>query len=228
MEITFLMKILAIDTSSIACSVALLDDKKIRLKHEVIPLQHAKSILAFIEEVLDAEIASLDALAWGCGPGSFTGLRIAAGVIQSIGFAHQLPIISISSLAALAQTAYAKHGWKEMLVAIDARMAEVYWGTYLVNSIGYVELVGQEIRSVPGEIVGKKLINSPYHGVGDAWSSYKTVLSHSFASAPESFDVSCLPSALAVAHLARIKYEKGEWLQPWDALPKYLRDNVIT
>lgn len=220
------MKILAIDTSSAACSVALLDGNQAILKHEVIPLQHAKFILSFIEEVLSVELASLDALAWGCGPGSFTGLRLAASVVQSLGFTHKLPIISISSLAALAQTAYTEQGWKAVLVAVDARMKEVYWGNYLINSEGYAELIGKEGRSLPEGVLFEKIIGPHYHGVGDAWSSYAAELGVSLTVAPQGVDASCLPKAAAVAHLAKIKYEKGEWLQPFDALPSYLRDNI--
>ena len=133
------MKILALETSSPACSVALLSETGSRVRHEVLSLKQTSCLLSFIEEVLGPDRDSLDALAWGCGPGSFTGLRVAAGVVQALGFAKQWPVMNISSLAALAQTAYLEHGWKRLLVAVDARMNEVYWGVYHINQEGYAE-----------------------------------------------------------------------------------------
>jgi len=208
------MKILAIETSSIACSVALLNNGNVKERHEIIPQQHAKRLLTFIEEMLDFPLHSLDFIAWGCGPGSFTGLRIAASVIQAISFAHSIPIVSVSSLAALAQTAYWQHGWRDLLVALDARMQEVYWGYYHINQEGYAEIINKEIICRPLDIP----VISPGFGVGDGWSAY------SMPFKPEAMDANCLPKALAVAMLARLKYERRECLQPFDALPVYLRE----
>lgn len=224
------MKILALDTSSVACSVALLRDGEAVIRHEVVPMRHAKSILSFIEETLGADLNSLDALAWGCGPGSFTGLRIAASVIQALGFAYNLPVINVSSLAALAQTAYQEHGWKQLLVAVDARMNEVYWGAYRINEAGYAELLNQEGLFSPKELTSimKKDFSASdeWYAVGSAWSAYQAELEGCLKDGLKGLDPNCLPKALAVAQLGQLKYEKGQKLQSFDALPTYLRDNV--
>src|SRR5471032_2163673 len=107
------MKILAIDTSANACSVALLINNETLSSHKVIPMQQAQLILPMIEELLltaNITLNQLDALAFGCGPGSFTGVRIAASVAQGLAVAHDLPVISVSSLQALAQAAFLQLG----------------------------------------------------------------------------------------------------------------------
>lgn len=225
------MKILALDTSTPACSVALLTESEARIRHEVVPMQHANYILSYIEETLGSQLESLDALAWGCGPGGFTGLRIAASVVQALGFARQLPVINVSSLAALAQTAYLERGWKRLLVAMDARMNEVYWGAYQINEEGYAEALGEEGLCSPRELsmlMKKNNDNSDtWSAVGNAWSVYKTELASCSEFNLKHSDPDCLPKALAVAQLGRLKYkkEKGSW-HSFDALPTYLRDNV--
>jgi tRNA threonylcarbamoyladenosine biosynthesis protein TsaB len=223
------MNILALDTSSAACSVAFLRGQESRSRHEVLSLKHAQHILPFIEEILGPDRASLDALAWGCGPGSFTGLRIAASVIQALGFAYNLPVINVSSLAALAQTAYEEHGWKKLLVAVDARMNEIYWGAYEINEAGYAELCQEEGLVSPKELLSKLKTFSAskaWYGVGSAWSVYQAELGGCLKDGLQELDPHGLPKALAVAQLGRLKYEKGEGLQSFDALPRYLRDNI--
>lgn len=223
------MKILAIDTSSSACSVALLNGNEIKTRHEIIPMQHAKRILVFIDEVLGSELYSLDALAWGCGPGSFTGLRIAASVIQALSYAAKLPVINVSSLAALAQTAYFQHGWQHLLVAVDARMHEIYWAGYKINNLGYVELLNKERLTSPQElpaIFSNLPASTSWYGVGDAWRTFQAELTQFSANWLADLDKECLPNAAAIVQLAKIKYEKGEFLHSFDALPVYLRDNV--
>jgi tRNA threonylcarbamoyladenosine biosynthesis protein TsaB len=219
------MKILAIDTSSSACSIALLNGNEIKARHEIIPMQHAKCILSFIHDVLGSELHSLDALAWGCGPGSFTGLRIAASVIQALSYATKLPVINVSSLAALAQTAYNQYGWQHLYVAVDARMREVYWAGYKINNLGYAELINKEMLTASSGLV-PIFSNSNWYGVGDAWKAYQAELAQLQSEGPAEYDVECLPTARAIAQLAKIKYENGELLHSFDALPVYLRDNV--
>ena len=120
------MKILAFDTSSNACSVALLNGSAVHSSNKTLPMQQAKLILPMIHTLLDecsVGLEELDAIAFGCGPGSsFTGIRIATSVAQGLGFATQKRLISVSSLAALAQTAYLAHGKERVFVAVDARM----------------------------------------------------------------------------------------------------------
>ncbi len=226
------MKILALDTSSNACSVALLNDNAVSARHEVVPLRHAQYILSYLEDILTCDLPSLNALAWGCGPGSFTGLRIAASVIQALGFAHQLPVINVSSLAALAQTAYQEQGWKRLLVAVDARMNEIYWGAYQVNAEGYVEALLPEGLSSADELsamMEERLdFSEGWQAVGNAWTVYRDGLKKQLKNNILQVDSEVLPKAMAVALLGKQQYQKGQAQHSFDALPRYLRDNVCT
>nr|VFJ96912.1 MAG: tRNA threonylcarbamoyl adenosine modification protein YeaZ [Candidatus Kentron sp. H]VFJ97120.1 MAG: tRNA threonylcarbamoyl adenosine modification protein YeaZ [Candidatus Kentron sp. H]VFK02851.1 MAG: tRNA threonylcarbamoyl adenosine modification protein YeaZ [Candidatus Kentron sp. H] len=129
------MKILAIDTATDACSVALHLDGEYWGRHELAPRQHAEILLPRIRELLSEaglSLNHLDALAFGRGPGAFTGVRIATSVAQGLAFGADLPVVPISSLHALAQGAWRERGERNLLAALDARMGEVYWGAYRV------------------------------------------------------------------------------------------------
>ena len=131
------MKILAIETSSHACSVALLNEDKVKISHIISPMQQAKLILPMIDELLKSSaltLNDLDAIAYGCGPGGFTGVRIAASVAQGLGFAVKLPIIPISSLAVMAEAAFLERQWRKLLVAVDARADQIYWIEHVTES----------------------------------------------------------------------------------------------
>lgn len=216
------MKILAIETSSIACSVALLCDNKITEQHIISPKEQAKRILPTIEECLAQEnltINQIDAFAYGCGPGSFTGVRIAASVIQGLAFATKKPVISVSSLAAIAQSAFFATGWQHLLVAMDARINEVYWGAYVVKD-GIVRLLNDEKVTRPDEIEAPG--KTDWFGVGNGWEVYTNEIGYK----PVGVKVDELPTAKAVAILAKVKYFAGELVKPSEALPVYLRNDV--
>ena len=120
-SVTSPMKILAFDTSTSACSIALLNHEQITSFHEIAPMQHTKIILPQIKQLLlnaKLELNQLDAIAYGCGPGSFTGIRIANSIAQALAFAQDKPLIQISSLAVLAQSAYATQGWENVWVCL--------------------------------------------------------------------------------------------------------------
>ena len=215
------MKLLAIETSSSACSVALLLENEVKVLHEDAPMKQAQMILPMIDKLLKSsniKLNQLDALAFGCGPGSFTGVRIAVSVMQGFGYAAQLRLIPVSSLAALAQATYADLGWKKILAAVDARIQEVYWGAYAVNSKGLVELIGKELVCPPEQISIPE--GSDWYGAGSAWEVYKLPFN------PLQVDTKRLPTATGVVALAVDKYEKGQWVMAEAALPTYLRDQV--
>ena len=125
--------LLALDTATECCSAALLHDGTVTARSEVIPRQHAQRLLPMIEELLgerQLRLQDVDALVFGRGPGAFTGVRIATGMVQGLAFAADKPVIAVSNLAALAQRAWREHGAETVAAAIDARMDEVYWGLY--------------------------------------------------------------------------------------------------
>lgn len=131
------MKILAIDTATEACSVALLNGETIDAIFDICPQQHSQRILPMIDELLSKhglKVTDLDALAYGRGPGSFTGVRIATGIIQGLALGANLPVIEVSTLAAMAQQNFMQHGYKRSKVLIDARMQEVYFGHYELDT----------------------------------------------------------------------------------------------
>jgi tRNA threonylcarbamoyladenosine biosynthesis protein TsaB len=217
------MKLLAIDTSALACSVALVINDDIKLVHEIIPMQQAQQLLPMIDELLksnNVKVTELSALAFGCGPGSFTGVRIATSVIQGLAFATQLPVISISSLAAAAQTAYEEFHWQKILVAMDARMSEIYCGAYQVNAQGLMELQGTESLCRPENL--PHMIDNDWYGAGNGWKVYEELLPFK----PLATAAEILPSALGVSLLAKAKYLRHEWIQADQAIPVYLRDHV--
>lgn len=222
------MKILAIDTSSEACSVALLyrhpkKGRQVLSRHEIAPKQHTSILLPIIHEILHkagVTLAGLDAVAFGCGPGSFTGIRIAASVAQGIAYANDLPVIPISSLAATAQAANKIKGWQNILVAVDARMEQVYWAGYeMVN--GLARPVFTERLISPHGITPIPV--AEWHGVGDAWSLFKKEIETKSENKLVDMDMSIVPTAEAVLSLAAVKYEKGDMVEAADALPVYLR-----
>jgi tRNA threonylcarbamoyladenosine biosynthesis protein TsaB len=217
------MKMLAIETSSSLCSVALLNDDHVTTCDKTLPLQQAHNILPMIHDLMNSvkvHLKQLDAVAFGCGPGSFTGIRIAASVAQGLGFALYIPIISVSSLAALAQAAYHDLHWKKLWVAVDARMQEVYSGAYEVDDNGLVFLVGKEAVTPPENVLFPQ--GADGYGVGDAWNIYKNQLPFT----PVAVDYTRAPLASGVLEIAKYKYLQKEILKPEEALPVYLRNNV--
>lgn len=214
------MNILALETSTSACSVALQHGSKVYSRHEIAPMQHARLVLPMIEALLDESsltLGQLDAIAYGCGPGSFTGIRIASSVAQGLGFAANVPIIQISSLAAMAQTAYQLYQWRRLLVAVDARMGQVYWAQYHTVNDDYVMLEGEERLITPGQDL-ISLEGADWYGVGDAWDKYAAQLVK-----PNTANTTLLPHAASVLTLAKIKFKEGQLITPKAAIPVYLR-----
>ena len=227
------MKLLAFDTSASACSVALLNGEKITALHHVAPMQQASLILSMLQQILDTagvSLQALDMIAYGCGPGSFTGIRLASAVAQGLGFAYSLPIMPISSLAASAQAAFMAHQykWPQLLVAVDARMGDVYWAAYAKHlSSDHVTLIGQEHLYKPESVIiptSSGLDPSHWYGIGDAWKQYKSPMTLALAIEPCAYSIEQQPTAEAILTLAKAKLVRGErGVQATDAIPVYLR-----
>lgn len=217
------MKILAFDTSANACSIALAVGDTIRTAHIHAPMQQAKLLLPTIDEMLkyeNIELKQLDAIAFGCGPGSFTGIRIATSVAQGLGYALNKPLVPISSLAAIAQAAYDELGWKKLFVAIDARIQEIYSGQYIANEAGLVELQGLERVCAPQDLTHP--CDEAWCGVGNAWEVYRKDLPFM----PLQVDSMRSPIASAIIKLAILRIEAHDWVDASKVLPVYLRDEV--
>lgn len=218
------VNILAFDTSLSACSVALQYNGEMKSLHKIAPMQQTKCILPMITELLNCfsiTIKNLDVIAYGCGPGSFTGIRIASSVAQGISFATGLPVIPISSLAALAQTAYSIEKQTQILVAVDARMEQIYWAQYHLSQAGVMELIGEEKVYNPEQI--GVVLNGNYYGVGDGFLHYRDVLASLIGSNLTGINTQLLPTAEAIIALSKSKWDKQQWVKTAQAIPVYLR-----
>jgi len=221
------MKILALDSSSEACSVALMVDGDVLTRHELAPRKHAELLLPFVEQVLEEAgltIQQVDALAFGRGPGAFTGIRIATGVAQGIAFAVDLPVVPVSTLAALAQGSGREQGVSRVITAMDARMGEVYWGAFKTDEHGLMQAVAEECVLPPHD--APLLDDTEWYGCGSGWASYGTVLAECYDGRLAGTDADRLPNAIDVAALAIHEYRAGHFLAAEQALPVYLRDKV--
>lgn len=223
------MKILALDTSTEACSAALWLDGTTTERYELAPRRHAVLLLPMIDSLLseaDLALQALDGLAFGRGPGAFTGVRIATGVVQGLAFAADLPVVPISSLAALAQGAARTSGASQVLAAIDARMNEVYWGRFVADEEGVMRPDGPEAVAAPGE-VGLPA-GGRWTGVGSGWGAHHEALAGRLGSMLVSCDPESFPRAADVARLGAADMATGGGLPAEEALPVYLRDKVAS
>lgn len=225
------MKIISIETSTEACSAALHIDDEVIERFEIAPSKHSQLILPMIESLLNEAhitLSQLDVIAFGCGPGSFTGLRIAAGVIQGIALGANLPVAPVSSLATLAQYAYEEKKQVNILAALDARMNEVYWGIFQFDSKGGLHKVDQEVVCPP-ELITKpntELAIKSWFGVGPGWTTYSAALQSTLEGIKVDWEINVFPQARYVATLARQALLRGNVVAPEQAIPVYLRDNI--
>jgi tRNA threonylcarbamoyladenosine biosynthesis protein TsaB len=218
------MKILAIDTATEACSVALLADGECLEIFEIIPRQHTERVLPMVDELLKEaglSLSQLNALAFNCGPGSFTGVRVGTSVTQGLAFSCDLPVIPVSSLAALAQLAFREENKEKVLSAIDARMNEMYWGCYQLED-GLMKLVADEKVSP----VSAVKTEGGWHCQGSGWDTFQTELEQSTQVNITSSSLACFPHAQDVAVLAAELYKQDKLFKAEDAVPSYIRDEV--
>ncbi len=222
---TSMTTLLALDTATEACSVALLHDGKVLSHYEVIPRLHAQRLLPMIKTILaEAGIgmSALDAIAFGRGPGAFTGVRIAIGVVQGLAFASERPVLPVSNLAVLAQRAWREHGAQQVAAAIDARMDEVYWGCYQQHT-GEMRLLGEEAVLPPQQAALPASAGGEWFGAGTGWGYAERI-----AIEVAGHDASMLPHAQDLLTLAGFAWQRGEALPADEAQPVYLRDKVAT
>ncbi|NMP31333.1 tRNA (adenosine(37)-N6)-threonylcarbamoyltransferase complex dimerization subunit type 1 TsaB [Thalassotalea sp. M1531] len=219
------MKLLAIDASTEACSVAIYNDGNVYSDFELCPQSHSLVLLPMVDRLLkesNSQLSDFDALVYGRGPGSFTGVRIGIGVAQGLAFAADIPTIGISTMQTMAQEAFEVHGQKYVNVAIDARMSEVYCSSWHLTDKGLMELATQE-QVMPPEKFSSLIENSGY-GVGTGWQAYPQYLAEKCQNNEE---VAVLyPNAKYMIPSAIQSFKNGE-TQPADqAQPVYVRDTV--
>ncbi|WP_415890527.1 tRNA (adenosine(37)-N6)-threonylcarbamoyltransferase complex dimerization subunit type 1 TsaB [Neptuniibacter sp. SY11_33] len=217
-------KILALDTSTDACSVALSLNGEIQEDFRIIPRQHTQQLLPMVQEMLaSAELAvtDLDAIAFGRGPGSFAGIRIATGVTQGLAYAADLPVLPVSTLAALALAASDREQVSSVVAALDARMNEIYVASYQIESGELTTLLDEKVCA-PAEL---SLSEGSYFAVGSGWR-YLEDMSPDTQSAISVSEELYYPSAAYMLKLAEQDWTQGKAVAADKALPVYLRDEV--
>jgi tRNA threonylcarbamoyladenosine biosynthesis protein TsaB len=218
------MKLLAFDTATEACTAAVWLDGRVLERFER-RSQHSEHLLAMVDALLaeaGLRVGQLDAIAFGRGPGSFTGLRIGAGVAQGLAFAANLPVVPVSSLAALAQGIEADR----VLAAFDARMRQVYWGVYRRNARGLVEPLQAEIVVAPSAVPPPE--GRGWVGGGSGWDAYAEHLEQRLGNSVTRRVAGALPQARHLAALAAAAFADGGMVSPEQAQPVYVRDDVAT
>ena len=221
------MKLLALDTSTEACSAALLLDDEIHERFEISPGAHSRLILPMIEGLcaqIGVQLKDMDALVFGRGPGSFTGVRIAASVVQGLALGADLPVIPVSTLAALAQGAWQRHQWSRVLSALDARMGEVYWGAFERDADGVMRAVQDECVIAPDQVMLPE--TGEWHGAGPGWAAYAAVLRTRCGERIVDSDGQLFPHAAYLLPIAAVEFQRGAMVTAEQALPVYLRDQV--
>lgn len=233
------LKILALETSGDCCSAALLIDNRLEQLCETAPRRHADLILGMLEALLQTaalKLTDLDAIAYGRGPGSFTGVRIAAAVAQGVAFGADRPVIGISTLAAVARAAFRQTSQRQIACALDARMGEVYWGCYQLAQTGGAE---QALLRDQEQVISPEqtplLEPEGWCAAGNGWSAYPELIDRHRAALQTDAEtaptldqrpliIDCRPEAQDIAWLAQAASDQS--LRPDQALPVYLRNQV--
>ena len=227
------MKVLALDTSSGQCSVALSIDGTLADRAVLTPRDHAQLLLPLVDELLaeaGTSLPALDGIAFGRGPGSFTGLRIAAAVTQGLAEGAGLPVFPVSSLRALAaqarrralQAGHYRSGGS-LLACMDARMGEVYWAAY-ENAVDIPRAVTPERLTAPAEVATPG--DAGWHGAGHGFAAHPDIAAR-LATALAGVNEAALPRAGDIARIAAPELAAGRGLPAAMGQPVYLRHDVV-
>ena len=216
------MKILALDTSTEYCSAALLVGDEVDARGMLAVQAHSQVVLGMVDELLRAhalKLKALDGIAYGEGPGSFTGLRIACGVVQGLAFGAGLSVVGIGTLLAMAAATDAQR----VVCCLDARVHEVYHAAY--KKAGELWRV-EHAPSVCKPDAGPELSGGGWLAIGDGFASYAQALRSRYAGQLAAIEPERYPHAREIARLALPRFEAGEALGSEHAAPVYLREKV--
>ncbi len=217
-----MMRILALETSTEYCSVALWQDGKMTSRCELVGQRHSELLLEFLDSLLreaGVKIAQLDGIAFGMGPGSFTGVRIACGVAQGLALGADLPVVGVCTLQALAQAS----GHDKVIAALDARMGEIYHAAYEKRAGVWVTVCEPNLclpQNAP------QVEGASWFGVGSGFAMHGVALSERYAGQLAGSDAEALPQASAIAQFAAPLFAAGLGMDAAQAMPLYLRDKV--
>jgi tRNA threonylcarbamoyladenosine biosynthesis protein TsaB len=219
------MRVLALDTATEACSVALLSGDELIGRSAEGGLSHAQQILGMVEAILaeaQVSLSMLDGIAASIGPGAFTGVRITVAVAQGLAFGAELQVVPVTTLEALAFQVV-RRGGAHALACLDARMGEVYWGCFAGDSQRGLAASNSAAVGPPQSVVLPSA--GVYHGIGRGFAAYPAL-----GALPglklDAKDAHALPNAREFAALGAMRLSLGEGLDPADLSPLYLRDKV--
>ncbi len=219
--------ILVIDTATESCSVALLHNEKTTILNELSPRSHTQRILPMVDELLNnanIQLSDVQALAFGCGPGSFTGVRVGVSVAQGLAFGANLPVIPVSNLTTMAQQAYQQLGAENVICLIDARMNEVYFSQLTKTENGWQEVIQEQVCSPENaieQIKQSELQNCVVVGTG--WNAYLQFKESDLAVTET--DIT-LPQAEYMLPSAQMELAQGNTQNALEIEPIYLRNEV--
>lgn len=216
------MRILALDTSTEYLSLALSLDGKIYVRDLHAGQTHSQRILPLLREMLTEagiDMRDLEGIAFGAGPGSFTGLRIACGVAQGLAFGANLPVVGVSTLLAIAQSTQAER----VIACIDARMGEVYHAAYIHTSNGWDEVSAPGVHR-PEDVPA--VDGNGWTGAGSGWAAYAEPLAAAYGKQISETLPQVFPHARAIAELALPMFAAGRGKPAAEAAPLYIRNRV--
>jgi tRNA threonylcarbamoyladenosine biosynthesis protein TsaB len=216
------MNILALETSSEYCSVALWQDGTLSERCELVGQKHSELLMPMLDALLQDEglrIKDVDGIAFGMGPGSFTGVRIACGVTQGLALGADLPVVGVCTLQALAEAS----GRSRVIAALDARMSELYLAVYELRDGVWVTLHEPGLYKPEA---APAVSGDGWFGVGSGFAAHADALQTSYGAQLQCVDSSVVPQAGAIASLAAVQFALGHGVDAASALPLYLRDKV--
>ncbi|MHB1076279.1 tRNA (adenosine(37)-N6)-threonylcarbamoyltransferase complex dimerization subunit type 1 TsaB [Thiobacillus sp.] len=216
------MKLLVLDTSTEWCSAALWLDGHIQARRILAEQRHSSLLLPMVDDLLRESavtLRQLDGIAYGAGPGSFTGLRIACAVTQGLALGADLPVVGVSTLESIAE----QTGAGQVLTVLDARMAEVYWAAYRREGVGW-HTVSEPQLALPESVAVPE--GGDWVGAGNGFVALGNVLRPRLAARLARIDDTLMPDAAAMAPFAARAFEGGEGQDAALAAPIYLRDKV--
>ena len=216
------MNILALDTSTEYCSVALWQDGAVIERCELIGQKHSEVLIEMLNELLcaaDVKLTQLDGIAFGMGPGSFTGVRIACAVTQGLAFGANLPVVGVCTLQALAEAS----GQPRVIAALDARMGEIYHAVYEKHDDLWTT-VSEPCLCKPED--APLMMDENWFGAGSGFAAHSAALQARYAGQLRAADGTLIPQAAAIAALGAAQFKLGRGVDAAEALPLYLRDKV--
>ena len=218
-------KCIAIDTSTDRFTLAAMDDGELFEYNQEDCVDHAKDIYLHINNILTVsrlELRDLDFIAFGSGPGRFTGLRIAASATQAISYPHQIPVCSISSLSTIAQVVEDTYSLEKIAVATDAGRQQIYFGCYQKSDDGLVKSKNMDCLV---DVESFNFSESNFFGAGMGWKKYPNLKDQCSVEVIKKVQ-EIYPDAKTMIKLALRDFKSGKTLESFEALPNYLRDKI--